>query len=180
MPPTHLSDPRLIGPRLKWWQENYDDWKSAAAEKIEQFRSIAATKRVTIPREFYKFLGNADLVCRIRTAADGYFQFPNSVLPWPFNEAWSLIHFFSDSQDCFWWYLLVNDNHDHCVVASTDLYYDVNRKDGTNIDNWWFCEESFESFVIRLWIENEIWFKLSFENEPLDVIQQEYVNHYRK
>ncbi len=180
MPPNHLSDPRLIGPKLEWWLQNYDAWKSAAAEKIGQFKSIAKSNRLAIPREFCRFLGNADLVCRIRAAADGYFQFPNSVLPWPFDESWSLIHFFSDSQDCFWWYLLVSEKDDHCVVTSTDIYTDARRKDETKIENWWFCEKSFESFVIRLWIENEIWFKLSFENERLDAIQQEYVNHYRK
>ena len=179
IPPKGLEDPRLIGPRLEWWRQGYNTWKTVATEKIGNIKSIAVSNRVTIPREFYDFIGNADLVSRIRTFDDSYFMLPQAMLPWPPNEAWSLIPFLSDSTDTLWWYLLVDDKHDHCVVAQDRCAPDPPRTDKTQVDNWWFCEESFESFVLRFWIENEIWFRLSFEETTLDVVQQEYVNHYR-
>jgi hypothetical protein len=40
------------------------------------------------------------------------------------------------------------------------------------------CADTFLEFIWRFWIENEIWFKLSLEKQPLTPAQADYVKHY--
>ena len=40
------------------------------------------------------------------------------------------------------------------------------------------CAASFSDFIYRLWIENEIWFRLQLESRPLTEEQERYVGFY--
>ena len=45
---------------------------------------------------------------------------------------------------------------------------------------FWLCAPSFEQFIYRLWMENEIWYALAWDKQPLTPLQQAYVDHYAK
>ena len=47
-------------------------------------------------------------------------------------------------------------------------------------DELWFCAPSFEAFLFHWWIENEIWYALSHDHDPLTPDEQDYVDHYRR
>jgi hypothetical protein len=73
-----------------------------------------------------------------------------------------LVRFLADSQGCIFWYLyMTSDGGDHAVVASPGFY-------GTELEGWQdekpnpdeivFSAGSFEEFLCRFWLENEIRF----------------------
>jgi len=48
----------------------------------------------------------------------------------------------------------------------------------TPVSEAWFVAPSFEAFIVRCWLENELWFKLS-AREPLGPDEAAYLAHYR-
>jgi hypothetical protein len=40
------------------------------------------------------------------------------------------------------------------------------------------CADTFLEFIWRFWIENEIWFVLSVDKQPLTPAQDKYIRHY--
>ena len=93
-----------------------------------------------------------------------------------------MIRFLADSQGCVFWYLyLTSDGADHAVVSSPGFY-------GADVEQWQedppdpseivFCAESFEEFICRFWLENEIWF-VGYENTPMPEIGRQYIERYR-
>jgi hypothetical protein len=92
-----------------------------------------------------------------------------------------LVRFLADSQGCIFWYLYQRpDSSDHCVVASQGFY-------GAPSEQWQdyaadpsqvvFVEQSFEAFVCRFWLENEIWFS-GYAKSKLIPEGQQYLAQY--
>jgi hypothetical protein len=73
------------------------------------------------------------------------------------------------------------DGSDHSVVSSPGFY-------GTEDEEWQeeppdpseivFSAESFEAFMCRLWLENEIWFAV-YEEAPISDACHQYIKQYR-
>lgn len=93
-----------------------------------------------------------------------------------------LVRFLADSQGCLFWYLyLTADGSDHAVVASPGFY-------GTEAEEWQeeppdpgeiaFSAESFEGFMCRFWLENEIWFA-GYEETPISDACHQYIERYQ-
>src|SRR5438105_4578731 len=146
-----------------WGKEGAAKWK-VEADRIRPEISIAAREcGVTIPDEFGAFLFDVDLVTMIRSPTDCYFSMPSGLIPNRGAQGGHFVHFFSDSQNCYEWYLFVHPEGRHCVVASyedlagarlPDRFWENNRQEIV------CCARSFEAFMYRLWIESEIWFRL--------------------
>ena len=110
----------------------------------------------------------------------------------PTNEKGRLVRFLSDSQGCLFWYLYLAPDGDHAVLSSRDFYGAPSEEEGyfsgrwsegvreaRKTENLSFAAESFEAFICRFWIENEIWFA-GFEKRDISADGQRYVGAYRK
>lgn len=160
-------DKRFLG----GWGGNtgIESWKECA-QKIRPELTIAAQELgIAVPECFLAFLFDVSLVTMLRSPTDCYFHLPNALIPNLSQQGGYFIHFLSDSHNCYEWYLFLDPNGGHCVVASGDL------SDPDLPDSFWdnqrhqivFCASSFESFIYRLWIENEIWFRLENQDQQL-------------
>lgn len=78
---------------------------------------------------------------------------------------------------------------DHAVVASPD-YYGPDAEDFYDPDGNWnittrdpralvFSAESFEAFLCRFWIENELWFS-AYANTAMSEVCRQYLELYRR
>src|SRR5262245_12530787 len=94
-----------------------------------------------------------------------------------------LVRFLADSQGCIFWYLYIpTGTPDHAVVSSPEFYdpsgerlHDQEPDHGALA----FCAESFEEFICRFWIENEIWFA-EYEGRPISEEGRRYLDLYRR
>ena len=90
-----------------------------------------------------------------------------------------LVPFFEDGAlSSFQWYIYLNKDGRHCIVASQRYFGEVWT--GPLPRGTWFCSASFEEFVYRIWIECEIWYASSHERRPLSPVEEAYVMHYRQ
>ena len=121
----------------------------------------ANKNHLALPPEFLLFFHSPELHKHIRSSTDCFLDLSPVCIPSPLGEGF-LIRFLADSQGCIFWYLYVRpSDSDHCVVASPDFY-------ASNEEQWQeepadpsqiiFCEQSFERFICRFFLENEIWF----------------------
>ena len=133
---------------------------------------IASAKRhgITLPKEFVTFIGTQALHVHIRSVTACFLDVAESVLP--FANGY-LIRFLADQQGCAFWYLYTNENSsDHCIVSSYDYFdaddmdYEIDELKETDFQVW---AESFEAFLSRFWLENEILFAKYDSTPPPDV-----------
>jgi hypothetical protein len=133
-------------------------------------RASAKTHGVTLPKEFVNFIGTPALHTHIRSVTACFLDVAESVLP--FANGY-LIRFLADQQGCAFWYLYVaTSGTDHCVVCSYE-YFDADEMDYA-IDElkesaFQFWAESFEAFLMRFWLENEILFAKYDSTPPPDL-----------
>jgi hypothetical protein len=157
--------------------------REKAAENVEALSALtqhATDRGLVLPPEFIEFFRSADLQHRVRSCTDCFLDLSPVFVPSPVAEG-SLLRFLADSQGCIFWYLYqIPGSSDHCVVASPDFY-------GTEAEQWQeeppdpnqiiFCEESFERFLCRFWLENEIWY-CDYEKRPLFAEGRQYLDRY--
>jgi uncharacterized protein (TIGR02996 family) len=151
--------------------------------------AAASALSLPLPREFLRFMGDSDLQRRVRSCTDCFFNLPWRVVPSPMKDGGYLFRFYSDSQSCLHWYLYATPWRYHAVVSS-GLYLggEADGQGEDDDDEWeesgespfWFCAPSFETFLFRWWLENEIWHALEWDHTPLTPLQQAYLEHYRK
>jgi hypothetical protein len=135
-----------------------------------------------LPASFVKFMNNPALHRRIRSNTDCYLDLSSDLFPSPKGDGY-LVLFLADSQGCIFWYLyLTADGSDHAVVSSPDFYevgaegWPEEPPDPSAIV---FCAESFEAFMCRFWLENEIWFA-DGQKSPMPAVAREYIERYRR
>ncbi|MEM7371988.1 MAG: hypothetical protein AAF587_25455 [Bacteroidota bacterium] len=54
-----------------------------------------------------------------------------------------------------------------------------NKEEGAE-EIGYYCAPSFEEFIYRFWIENEIWFKTIWDKVELSQEEQQYANFFKK
>lgn len=172
------------------WIKSYPEWideddKGCNFEgQLDALNKEAKEKGLTIPNSFNKFICNIELIRRIRSNTDCYFELGNTIEEIPNTNGLYFIHFLSDSQYCVFWYLCIDKEGNNCVVTSANLYghteeeYESFRHNDNEIG--YFCAKSFKDFIFRFWIENEIWHKEVYDKEELNEIEKEYADFYRK
>jgi uncharacterized protein (TIGR02996 family) len=180
---------KALGRGFQWLNKGKEKrqqgaWDRKWQKKLDQLGGQAAELGLTLPRVFHEFMGNEGLRRRVRSCTDCYFTWPRRIVESPAGEGGYLLRFYSDSQDCLHWYLYLSRPKYHCVVASEGLFGgDDWAEDDEDIDDesgeFWFCAPSFEAFVYRSWIENEIWYALSHDHDPLTAEEEAYLSHYR-
>ena len=151
------------------------------AEAIPRLLEASARLGVKLPAAFVRFMGSPALHQRVRSNTDCFLDLCPEPIRSPIGSGY-LIRFLADSQGCIFWYLyLAPDGSDHAVVSSPGFY-------GTEAEQWEedppdppaivYAAESFEAFICRFWLENEIWFA-EWQKTPMPAIGRDYIKRYR-
>ncbi len=158
-----------------------DEKAAENAAAISSLRESASRLGIRLPAAFTKFVETPELQQRVRSNTDCFLDVCSEPIHSPIGDGW-LVRFLADSQGCIFWYLyLTPDGSDHAVVSSPGFY-------GTEAEQWQeeppdpgeivYCAESFEAFLCRFWLENEIWFA-EWKKTPMPEVGQEYIERYR-
>ena len=141
--------------------------------------------KLRLPASYTTFIGSPQLHERMRSNTDCFLDACPAPIPSP-RGGGHLIRFLVDSQEVLSWYLyLPAEGADHAVVASPDFY---GTEDEQLLDEdeptpdpgvLVFCAESFEAFMARYWLENEIWFA-GFEKTPMPERGVAYIEEYKR
>jgi hypothetical protein len=133
------------------------------------------------PGEFARFARDRNHRRHLRSATWCVFDLADRTVEVPGGR---LIHFLSDSQWVRHWLLFVGETATQAVVttgfpAGYELPPDVLAL-YADTAGFEICAATFLEFIWRFWTENEIWYTLTEEKQPLTPAQDDYVNHYRK
>ena len=202
-PFSNLTDlreiPYVLDGTFAWLTQTptHDEWSigdRCANDLPEQLNSAVTSSQkhgFSLPSAFILFIRTPELHKHLRSATACYLNLAKSVLP--FADGF-LLRFLHDQQDCAFWYLYLNaDASDHCVVSSYEYFdaddmdeYDFDFEDAgykaykfEDIEEKYFhvWETSFERFMVRLWLENEIWFAQQ-NNTSLPNMSQKFIQMY--
>ncbi len=178
--------PHTFDGSFAWLLETatHSEWtigEERAAELPKQIASVVKSARdygIDLPTEFTAFIPDMDLHKHLRSANACYLDVASSVLP--FANGY-LIRFLSDQQGCAFWYVYANsDGTDHCVVMSYH-YFDADEMDCEPEDmkatDFHFFAISFEAFLSRFWLENEIMFA-EYEETPAPDVPARFLELY--
>ena len=162
-----------------WGDKGIMAWADDAEKSRLELISSAKKVGVHIPNEFLAFIFDPTLVSMLRSPTDCYFRKPSTLIPGMGSAGGHFAHFLSDSQNCYEWYIFLVPGGGNLVVASDDDLADPIHTDGLWEDmrqRIVCCAPSFESFIYRLWIENECWFRLVQKDQPLTSEMRSYLN----
>jgi len=163
-------------------------------QEFEKMVADAGRKGVRLPKAFLRFMGEPTLLRTIHSVTGCFFTFPDEYSPIRTNPSGAGMHvyFYRDSQAYPLWDLYVHPSGGHCVIARGPDYFDPNPPDPKDRPPYqgrqaWFVAPSFEAFVYRVWLENQIWhiehadFLRSRGETPPPITPeiQAYVDHYR-
>lgn len=115
---------------------------------------------IRIPKAFADFITTSHLHPKIRSISDCYLSLARTFIPFGRGH---LLRFLNDSQGCAFWYLYIDSNTDqHCVVICYD-YFDADDDDSQDLSiispkHFVYDSPSFEAWLCRYWLENEIVF----------------------
>lgn len=155
----------------------------------------AATNGIRLPPAFLTFMKNRNLQYAFNSPTDCFFTLPDEytfIRRDPASDCFH-VHFFCDSQSCLLWDLYVHPSGAHCVIARWPDYFesspDLDESDEPAYTGprAWFVAPSFEAFVYRVWLENEVWYIEHSDGQFLGKSKpqvtpaiQAYMDHYRK
>ena len=124
---------------------------------------LLASTPVALPTEFVTFFESPKLLRRIRSCTDCYFDLDTTAVEIRGGLGW-LVRFASDSQGCLHWSLYLSPCRTKHAVVTT---YFFTRGESSRVKNGTphprditTCAASFEEFVYRFWLENELWFAM--------------------
>ena len=147
---------------------------------LDAVLKVSASRGLILPNEFIRFFQSADLQRRVRSCTNCFLDLSPAFVPSPLDDG-RLLRFLADSQGCLFWYLYQNSGGaDHCIVATPDFYgaeagqWQTEPPDPSQII---FCEASFEEFLCRFWLENEIWY-CNYEKRPVFAEGARYLAQY--
>jgi hypothetical protein len=151
------------------------------AEALAHLRGDSVRLGVKLPEAFATFMESPALHRRVRSNTDCFLDLCPELVRSPVGGGY-LVRFLADSQGCIYWYLyLTPDGSDHAVVSAPGFY-------GTEAEKWEdeppdpaeivYSAESFEVFICRFWLENEIWFA-EWKRTPMPDVGRQYIERYR-
>ena len=134
--------------------------KPKLTEQWANIKKESKRNDIRIPEDFANFITTPRLHSKIRSISDCYFGLGRAFIP--FKKGY-LLRFLNDSQACAFWYLYIDSKtHKHCVAICYDNF------DSEEDDPQWlpsiqpkdlvYDSPSFESWLCRYWLENEIVF----------------------
>ncbi len=176
---TDLKElPQTLNGTFKWLIESPihdlctigDECAKKLPVQLNSAINSAEKHEIQLPPEFVTFIRTPAWHKHLRSVTACYLNIASSVLS--FANGY-LLRFLHDQQDCAFWYLYLNaDGTDHCVVTSYE-FFDANNMDYEISElketDFQIQETSFERFLAKFWIENEILFAEYDETDPPDI-----------
>lgn len=142
---------------------------------------LVASNPAGLPREFAEFFRSPALWRRIRSCTDCSLRLDSAAVGIR-GGLGSLVRFMSDSQGCIHWHLCLGPSGaGHSVVATyfyTGSEYAHLKGGLPHPKDITTCAGSFEEFVYRFWLENELWYALR-DRDRMPEGGREYLAHYR-
>jgi uncharacterized protein (TIGR02996 family) len=164
-------------------------------QRFQQVAADAAAEGVRLPEPFVTFMSDPALQTTFRSVTDCTYTLPDEYSPIRADPSGDGTHvvFYRDSQDCLLWDLYVHASGGHCVIARWPDYFDPDPPEPDDDEppytgpRAWFVAPSFEAFVYRVWVENQVWYiehadSLRRRGETPPTITpaiQAYMGHYR-
>ncbi|GEM_PF-2830614 len=150
-------------------------------DALAALKSSVTQSGIGLPGPLVRFMETPALHQKIRSVTDCFLDLCPALVPSPIGDGW-LLRFLADSQSCIFWYLFITAHGaNHAVVASSGFY-------GAAEEDWndeppdpadlVFVEESFEAFLCRFWLENEIRFS-QYHKTPMPDPAKKYLDAYR-
>lgn len=154
---------------------------SSPAAELPALAAACAAGGITLPPAFVRFLGDPALQQRVRSCTACYVDVSEAPVRAPGADGY-LVRFLADQQGCLFWYLYVTaDGSDHAVLCSPE-FYDPDESESEDAEGGpealVFCGESFETFLCRFWLENELWFA-DHDKGPLPAVDADYIGRYQ-
>jgi len=147
---------------------------------LELLKESSARLGVQLPEAFTKFMETPALQARIWSNTDCFLDLCPELVASPIGDGY-LIRFLADSQGCVFWYVYLTLDFDHAVVSSPDFYCTEAEQwqdEPPNPNEIVYCAESFETFICRFWLENQIWLA-GYERTALSPGGCGYVQRYQ-
>lgn len=161
----------------------YDRPEASAhiVQRMGAIKSAAKQMGLQLPEDFLKFMASPELQVQIPSCTACYFDLSDIIVQLPIDDGGFLIRFYNDQQDVLLWYLYLTPQSESCIVVSDVMFDSVNLEGVTPQQikaRLEFCAGSFEEFIYRWWLENDIWMALE-EGRPLTEVQTAYLAHYQ-
>jgi len=171
-----LRDTRTHDRSLQRGPDDYPERDADAAE-LE-----ALSPRLPLPPAFRLFIEDPTLRRHIRSATSCYLDLAQFVVG--VSDGGVLIHFLSDQQSVLEWLLYVGPDGSEAVLVSLEhLGFDYGEGEESeprrliDLSNQppalYVCSESFEEFLYRFWVENELFHRLAIDKTPLQALPDE-------
>jgi hypothetical protein len=162
-----------------------------ARGQLAQIEAEATKLDLTLPEAFVRLMGSPELQDRIPSCTACTFGFGAHIIPCVGVEKGQayLIRFLNDQQDVLIWYLFLTPRGDQRVVVTPFEFGEAENEDPDDVPEkkrtsiiaqTVVCAPSFEAFVYRFWLENNIWFKLNAGDGEGKLTDEErrYLAHY--
>ncbi|MEZ4883237.1 MAG: hypothetical protein R3E32_00780 [Chitinophagales bacterium] len=173
--------PQNLDDEFNWMRKHplHHNFTFNFQDQLKRLQKEAIEKGLTLPKAFLYFMSNPSLINRMRSNTDCYFELGDFIEEIPNTEGLHFLHFLSDSQYCLLWFLCLDKHGNHCIVASGNEYCSqAESREIYPYETSYYCAPTFNEFIYRFWLENEIWYKISWENAELNDVEKKYVNYY--
>jgi hypothetical protein len=172
-------------PLQEEWSLKENSYPDGSETDLTHLKRLIAQAEFELPAQFTAFMASPSLHERIRSCTACMLELGDFIVRTTDPPGGLIIQFLVDQQGVLRWYLYADAAGGQAVLVSGEVFgliYDPDqvRRDEINLFNeeFWLCASSFEEFICRFWLENEIWFRLD-KGLPLDERQQAYLDHYR-
>jgi hypothetical protein len=118
-----------------------------------------------LPAAFVEFFRSPSLWHKIRSCTGCFLHLDAASIP-VYGVHGRLVRFLSDSQGCKHWHLHISTCGTKHTVVATYLFSGSEHGGKPYPKDITTCADSFEEFIWRFWLENELWFALNCQ-EPM-------------
>lgn len=166
--------------------------RSESLANLARVETEATRLGLQIPDDALRFLRDPQLYARVPTNTACYLDISRGLLTPPGGAPGKIVRFLNDQQVVVLWYLHLHRDGGHSVVAAQPRWRDDAEPDDDDdsdneandddldalidLDAPIECSRSFAEFVQRFWIENTIWYALTYRR-ALSPAQRDYLRH---
>jgi hypothetical protein len=154
---------------------------SSADEPAGDGRFLARVRAegINLPATLVTLLASPRRLWSLRSMTGCWWSLDvDSLQPLPTTDTLA-IRFLTDQQGALYWSLLLDGTPDPPVIVSPQDFADRETWELSPLDHVYRCAPSFEAFVYRFWIENEIGFR-THQKEAMTPGQLEYLDEARR
>ncbi|MFO7852648.1 MAG: hypothetical protein ACQERS_10465 [Bacteroidota bacterium] len=175
-------DTSLFDNEFEWLPELDEKWEEFMmgedlGNTFNSLRDSARNTGIVLPKAFLVFFESPYYQNCMISATECYFELSDKIVEIPGGQSGHLIRFMNDGQDVMHWYLYIDGENTHRVVASNwmlDSEYPIGKSLESKLEDAIVCANSFEEFIYRFWIENRIWISGVFKF-PRSKVENEYI-----